>query len=198
MRKHITEEELNKIIHNAINEEVGIDDEEYHIPEGRDLSIVLKSLKTRARFVDFKHVSTDSKLSSVNFKKLMLNIDKYGELFDKIKVMICGKINNLSNIEFTLKTNSFQLSNDDEEIFLIFEKEFKNFSEDDKDDEKAFFEANSSLGDNLSAIGADINSKISKFGMSVNIQYIQPNIIVTLNTPFDFAEYNSEIDKYMR
>jgi hypothetical protein len=196
MRKSISDEELNKIIRSAINEEIGRE-EEVSVPEGRDLSIVLKSLKTRARFVDFGKIGGDSVLGSTEFKKLLVNADKYNELFEKIKIMICGKVNNLKDIEFTLKTNTFQISNDDEKIFLIFEKEFKDFSE-DEDGAKASFDANAALGDNIDLIGTEVNDKISRFGMSINLQYIQPNLIVTLNTPFDFAAYNNEIDKHMR
>ena len=196
MRKPITNEELNKIIRSAINEEIGRE-EDVSVPEGRDLSIVLKSLKTRARFVDFGKLGGDSVLCSTEFKKLLVNADKYNELFEKIKIMICGKVKNLKDIEFTLKTNSFQISNDDEKIFLIFEKEFKDFGE-DEEGAKASFDANIALGDNIDLIGTEVNDKISKFGMSINLQYIQPNLIVTLKTPFDFAAYNNEIDKHMR
>lgn len=196
MRKSITNEELNKIIRIAINEEIGLKDE-VSVPEGRDLSIVLKSLKTRARFVDFGKLRGDSVLSSTEFKKLLVNADKYNELFERIKIMICGKVNNLKDIEFTLKTNSFQISNDDENIFLIFENGFKDFGE-DEDSAKSSFDANIALGDNIDLIGTEVNDKISKFGMSINLQYIHPNLIVTLNTPFDFAAYNNEIDKHMR
>lgn len=196
MRKSITSEELDKMIRRAINEEIDGTDS-IQIPEGRDLSIVLKSLKTRARFIDFGKLSPESKLGSNEFKKLLLNLDKYNELFEKIKIMICGKVKNLKNIDFILRTNSFQLSNDDEKIFLIFEKEFKDFSE-NEEGAKASFEADSALGDNVSLIGTEVNEKISKFGMSVNLQYFKPSLIVTLKTPFDFAAYNKEIDEHMR
>jgi hypothetical protein len=195
MRKQITNEELNNIIKNAINEELdGATD--YQLPEGRDISIELKSLKTRAKFVDFGKLEPGSKLASIEFKKLLLNAEKYNELFDKIKLVICGKVKNIKDIEFTLKTNNFQLSNDDEQVFLLFEKVFKDFADDDESN--AAFEANSALGDNIDLIGTEVNEKIAKFGMSINLQFIQQHIIVTLNTPFDFAEYNKEIDKYMR
>jgi len=195
MRKPITNEELNKLIQAAINEEIDGADA-YQLPEGRDLSIELKSLKTRARFVDFNKVEPGSPLSSIEFKKLLTNAEKYNELFDKIKLVICGKVKNMQDIEFTLETNNFQLSNDDKTIFLLFEKVFKDFS--DEEESKASFEANSALGDNIDLIGTEVNEKIAKFGMSVNLQFIQQHIIVTLQTPFNFAEYNKEIDKYMR
>lgn len=196
MRKQISNEELNRIIKAAINEELE-DTGVSNVPEGRDLSIVLKSLKTRARFINFNKIEQGSKLGDIEFKKLLVNADKYNELFEKIKIMICGKVKNLKNIEFSLRTNGFQLSNDDKKIFLVFEKEFKEFSE-ESEESKDFFEANSALGDNLDLIGMEVNEKISKFGMSVNLQYYQPNLIVTLTTPFDFAAYNNEIDKFMR
>ena len=195
MRKQITNEELNSIIKNAINEELD-GATGYQIPEGRDISIELKSLKTRAKFVNFSKLEPGSKLASTEFKKLLLNAEKYNELFDKIKLVICGKVKNIKDMEFALKTNNFQLSNDDEQLFLLFEKVFKDFS--DEEESKAAFDSNIALGDNMDTIGAEVNDKIAKFGMSVNLQFIQQHIIVTLQTPFDFAEYNKEIDKYIR
>lgn len=191
----MTNKELNKLIVDAINEELDVATSD-KLPEGRDISIELKSLKTKAKFVDFGKLEPGSKLASVEFKKLLLNAEKYNELFNNIKVVVCGKIKNIKDIEFILKTNNFQLSADDEQIFLLFEKVFKDFS--DEKESGAAFDANSSLGDNLDIIGNDINEKISRFGMSINLQFVQQHIIVTLKTPFDFAEYNKEIDKYIR
>lgn len=194
MLNRISDKELDLAITKAINEELeptgGL-----QIPEGRDLNIELKSLKTRVRFVDFKNIGPESKLASPVFKKLLVNSDKYSELFDKIKMLVCGKIKKIEGAEFMLRTNSFQLSNDDKTIFLLFEKVFNDFSD---EDDVPYFSENKSIEDDLATIESDVNGKISKFGMSVNLQFSQQHIIVLLKTPFDFAEYNNEIDKYMR
>ena len=195
MRKQITNKELDRLIQEVVSKEIGAANT-YQLPEGRDLSIELKSLRTRAKFIDFSKVEPGSAISSVEFKKLLVNADKYNELFEKIKLAVCGKVKQLQNVEFALTTNCFQLSNDDEQIFLLFEKVFKDFA--DEDESNASFEADVALGDNLDFISSEINEKINKFGMSVNLQLKQQFLIVTLKTPFNFAEYNKEIDKHMR
>ena len=195
MRKSITNKELDRLIQEVFTKEIG-EANIYQLPEGRDLSIELKSLRTRAKFVDFSKVEPGSAISSVEFKKLLVNADKYNELFEKIKLAVCGKVKQLQDVEFALTTNCFQLSNDDKVIFLLFEKSFKDFS--DELEANSSSESDNALDDSLGLISSDINEKINKFGMSVNLQLKQQFLIVTLKTPFNFAEYNKEIDNHMR
>lgn len=191
----ISESELNRLIREEVMKATGGD--EFSIPEGRDIAIVLKSLKSRVHYINFSKVPEDSILSSQTFKKLVANADKYNELFANIKAVVCGKLGGINGLDFASDSKNFQLSNDDSKVFLVIRRNFIDVR--DNEEQGNFSEAISSLGDNMAIIQTEINQKISRFGMYVILQYYkQGYIIVTLNTPFDFAAYNKELDKYIR
>ena len=191
----ISQKELNKLIREEVMNALG--DDGFSLPDGRDISIVLKSIKSRIRLIDFSKIPPECSIASQQFKKLVANAEKYNDLFLKIRALVCGKIGNIEGLEFVSVNNNFQLSNDDEKIFLVIKRNFTDTG--DEEGPSGFNEAIVSLGDNLDLISSEVNGKIGKFGMRVTAQYYkQGYVIVTLDTPFDFASYNNDLDKYMR
>lgn len=188
MSRKISDKELRGKIYEMVQKTLD-SFEESSVPNGRDLSIVIKSLKTRLHYVNYKDVPSDSPIASTDFKKLIVNSDRYLELFDKIKGLISSKVSNFDGKSFALRTNEFQLSDDDKQVFLAFSEEIVDDQSDKFSD---------SFGDDLDGVSQEISEKINRFGMHVTIQLIQGTLLlVTLDTPFNFAAYNNELDKYL-
>ena len=184
--KQLTERQLRGYIYENVLRQI---DEMYNgvdwasLPKGRPVSMVINSIKSKLRLINFKSLPETSPLKQKDFLIFVKNINNMNDILDKILNMAVQEINN-SSIKAAPQEKEWQVADDDSDIFsLLYLEPDEEFDADTKSEA-------------MREVETKINEKLAKTHSTITIDTeAQGAIKLILKLPFDIALYNKEINE---